>query len=148
MKSSRKHDYHYSFKNLRSIKTMSKSNSNSKKQNGHEVVKALDDFISGTVKTPYDEESKTLYFDPFNIPDGALEKTRPATPGDFLTNSIVKDISLGEDRAVDGTVIKLVQDNHDVVLTVEGDKIRIKNGVDESVVEDKIGLIKLLNMAS
>mgnify|MGYP006987810881 CR=1 FL=1 len=126
---------------------MSKSNTNAKKQNGHEVVKALDDFISGTVKTPYDAESKTIYFDPFNIPDGVLEKTQPATPGDFLTNCIVKDISLGDNRSVDGTVIQLVQDNHNVTLTVEGDNIRVKNGVDEAVVEDKIGLTKLLSIA-
>ena len=126
---------------------MSTSKVNSKKQNGHEVVKALDDFISGTVKTPYDEENKILYFDPFKIPDGALEKTRTATPGDFLTSPIIKDITLGENRSVEGTVINLVQDNHDVTLTIEGDKIKIKNGVDESTVEDKIGLIKLLNLA-
>ena len=127
---------------------MSTSNKNSKKQNGHEVVKALDDFISGTVKTPYDEENKTLYFDPFNIPEGALEKTRPATPGDFLTSTAIKDISLGDNRSVDGSVIDLIQDNHNVTLSVEGDKIRIKNGVEETVVEDKIGLIKLLNLAA
>lgn len=126
---------------------MSTSKVNSKKQNGHEVVKALDDFISGIVKTPYDEESRILYFDPFNIPDGALEKTRIATPGDFLTSPIIKDITLGENRSVEGTVITLVQDNHNVSLTVEGDKIKIKNGVNESIVEDKIGIIKLLKLA-
>lgn len=115
-----------------------------KKLTNTELVSALEDFITGTVKTPYDPDKKRIHFDPYNTPNEVFEKKVATTPGDFLTNQIVQDITLSN-KGIDGTKIRLVQDGYTVNLTVrDNNTVTIKSGNQVIDVKDNVGLGKVL----